>query len=153
MAEYPITRKLLHSWFLLRRPMTLGVRVVVENDAREVLLVRHTYVPGWYFPGGGVEVGETAEEAAKKELLEETGYHSNGKFTLLGAYYNKNASIRDHVLLFKCEDWSKKSQFIPNREIAEIGFFSIDALPEETTAATRKRILEIYTDTEISGHW
>ncbi|MGI9351812.1 MAG: NUDIX domain-containing protein [Rhizobiaceae bacterium] len=133
--------------------MTLGVRVVVENDAQEILLVRHTYVPGWYFPGGGVEVGETAEDAAKKELLEETGFNSDGKFILLGAYYNKQASRRDHVLLYKCENWSMKSQFVPNREIAEIGFFHIDALPEETTAATRRRVREIYAGLEISEHW
>ena len=54
--------KLFHALFLVRRPMTLGVRALIydrHNDS--VFLIRHTYVPGWQLPGGGVEVGETAE--------------------------------------------------------------------------------------------
>ncbi|MEM9842987.1 MAG: NUDIX domain-containing protein, partial [Pseudomonadota bacterium] len=37
--------------------MTLGVRAIVENAEGQVLLVRHTYTPGLYLPGGGVERG------------------------------------------------------------------------------------------------
>lgn len=57
----------------LRRRVTLGVRVAMIEGER-VFLVRQTYSPGWQLPGGGVEPGETAESAAARELLEETGY-------------------------------------------------------------------------------
>jgi 8-oxo-dGTP pyrophosphatase MutT (NUDIX family) len=43
----------------IKRRMTLGVRVVLL-DGNRVFLIRHTYLPGWQFPGGGVEPGETA---------------------------------------------------------------------------------------------
>ena len=54
---------ILHIYFRIRRGMTLGVRAVVRSPNGEFLLVRHTYPPGWHFPGGGIEVGQAAEEA------------------------------------------------------------------------------------------
>ena len=67
----------------LRRRMTLGTRVMVI-DGDSVLLIRHTYVPGWSFPGGGVEPGESAEESAVREVREETGYQPLGPMKLFG---------------------------------------------------------------------
>ncbi len=68
-----LARFVLHPWFRLTRGLTLGVRVMVQNPQGHILLVRHTYSPGWLLPGGGVERGELAEEAAAREVLEETG--------------------------------------------------------------------------------
>ena len=63
--------RLMHWSFLLARPMTLGVRAIVADADERVLLVRHGYVSGWHFPGGGVEPGETCVEAMARELKEE----------------------------------------------------------------------------------
>ena len=65
-----IRTRIFQSWFRLSRPMTLGVRAVMENAAGEVFMIRHTYTPGWYLPGGGVEKGETSIESLERELLE-----------------------------------------------------------------------------------
>lgn len=62
---------LLHRVFKLTRGMTLGVRAACFDGEGRIFLVRHTYVPGWYMPGGGVERGETALDALRKELREE----------------------------------------------------------------------------------
>ncbi len=64
---------LLKLYWRIRKPLTLGVRLIVTDDEKGVLLVRHTYVGGWYLPGGGVEKGETFLEAARRELWEECG--------------------------------------------------------------------------------
>tara|TARA_Y100000296_G_scaffold87454_1_gene134724 strand:+ start:9677 stop:9955 length:279 start_codon:yes stop_codon:yes gene_type:complete len=69
---------LLHLFFRASRGLTIGVRAVVLSEDGEFLLVRHTYAPGWHFPGGGVEPGESIEQALKKELWEETGLKLRG---------------------------------------------------------------------------
>ena len=55
----PFARPLFFWWSRLTRAKTLGVRVLVQAEAGRVLLVRHTYLDGWYLPGGGVDGGET----------------------------------------------------------------------------------------------
>ncbi len=68
--------KLLYLGFkiycFLFRPIRIGVRMVmIQRD--EVLLIRHTYLNGWYMPGGGIKRNETLEQAARREAHEETG--------------------------------------------------------------------------------
>ena len=67
----------------LKRRLTLGARVMLV-DGDKVYLIRHTYAPGWQFPGGGVEPGESAEEAAAREVSEESGYRDVGRPELIG---------------------------------------------------------------------
>ncbi len=143
---------LFHWWWLLRRPMTLGVRIVLVNEKQEVLLVRHSYVEGWYLPGGGVERGETLEEAARKEVLEEACIRVD-QLELKSIHYNINASPRDHVALFLCEQYEQVQVFVPNREISEIGFFPLDGLPSGATRATRRRLEEVFEDVAASPNW
>jgi hypothetical protein len=54
-----VSKLALQPWFRLTRGQTLGVRAVVRDGDGAFLLVRHTYVPGWTFPGGGVDRLET----------------------------------------------------------------------------------------------
>src|SRR5688572_23284909 len=92
----------------IRKRLTVGVRgVVIDGD--RVLLLKHTYVPGWQFPGGGVEPGETAEQAAAREVEEETGYAVAGRPALHGLYLNRVAGgARDHVAVYVWRDFSLK---------------------------------------------
>ena len=93
----------LHTYFLMARGLTLGVRAIVQSDDGKFLLVRHTYTPGWHFPGGGVEKGETAVAALKNELLQETGLRLEGTPVFHGVFHNSGVSRRDHVLVFVCD--------------------------------------------------
>ena len=137
-----------------RRALTLGVRAVVLDDKNQVLLIKHTYVGGWHFPGGGVEPRETAAEALTRELEEESGILINGAPQLFGLYLNRLLSQRDHVAVFVCREWQQtRTPKVPNLEIAACQFFPLDALPEDTTAATRRRLAEILEGVPVSADW
>jgi 8-oxo-dGTP pyrophosphatase MutT (NUDIX family) len=129
----------------LSRGVTLGVRALVVDGDR-VLLVRHSYVPGWYLPGGGVEAGETAEAALARELEEEAGVRLTGRPVLFGLYHNARAHRLDHVALYVCRDWERQPQ-APNAEIVACELFPLDALPADATPATRARLAEV-----LGGH-
>ena len=137
----------------LRKRLTLGVRAVLL-DGKQVLLVKHTYTPGWQFPGGGVEPGETAETAAGREALEETGYAVDGRPVLHGLFLNRIAGgKRDHVAVYVWRDFRSQLEFAPNLEIAECGWFDIDALPADVGKGTARRIREIFDKTGPDSEW
>jgi 8-oxo-dGTP pyrophosphatase MutT (NUDIX family) len=137
-----------------RRGMTLGVRAAVFDGQGQVFLVRHSYVPGWYLPGGGVEPGETLAGALDRELMEEGGIALDEPANLFGLYLNRQISRRDHVALFVSHDWQQtKPPRVPNLEIVDYGFFPPDALPEDATAATRRRLEEILKGAALSPEW
>ena len=76
---------------LFRRGVTLGVRAAVFDAEGRVFLVKHSYMPGWYLPGGGVDRGETMRQALERELMEEAGIRLTGPAMLFGLYLNRHA--------------------------------------------------------------
>ena len=147
-----LVSKIITFTAAFQRPMTLGVRGLVIDAENRVLLVRHTYVPGFYLPGGGVERGETLAEALARELSEEAGVLIANAPILQGVYLNRRISPRDHVALFLVREFSRDSR-PPDHEIAEAGFFPRDALPAGTTPATRARLAEVFEGAEVSPYW
>jgi len=146
--------RLFHLYFVLRRPMTLGVRGLIHDAANNsVFLIRHTYVPGWQLPGGGVETGETLAEALARELAEEGNIALSGPPVLKSMHFNRRSSRRDHVGLYLIEHFSQTAPKQPDHEIAEAGFFPLDRLPEGTTPATLRRIAEVFRGESTSPYW
>jgi ADP-ribose pyrophosphatase YjhB (NUDIX family) len=133
--------------------MTLGVRAAVLDAKAEVLLVRHGYVRGWHFPGGGVEPGETLLDALGRELLEEGNVVLRGTPKLHGMFRNPAVSPRDHVALFVVRDYEWKGQPAPGLEIREAKFFPLANLPEGTSAGTKRRLEEIARGTAAAPTW
>ena len=148
-----VTRRVIQRYWRITRALTLGVRGIVVNGDGHVLLVRHTYTPGWHFPGGGVEFGETVDTALRRELLEEIGVSLTGPAELLGIYANFDLFPGDHVLAFAVRAWEQARPLGPNREIAEAAFFATGALPDGATAGTRRRIAELASQAPVQPTW
>lgn len=148
-----LAQSALHLWFRFRRGMTLGVRAVVLDAEGRIFLVRHTYVAGWYLPGGGVEVGQTLEQALEMELTEECNIRLAGPARLHGLFLNHRVSRRDHVAVFIVRAFEVLGPRPPDHEIAEAGFFPLDALPDGTTQGTLRRIAEVLGDAPPDAHW
>lgn len=135
------------------RGMTLGVRALLVAGGT-VILVRHTYAPGWYLPGGGVERGESAGEALRREVGEEAGMRLTGRPVLFGLYRNAAADPRDHVAFFVCREFEPLAGHRrPRREIADHAAFPLDALPDDATRATRARIREFLDGMPPAVDW
>jgi len=146
--------RLFHTYFVLRRPMTLGVRGLVhDRAANSVFLIRHTYVPGWQLPGGGVETGETMEESLAREMAEEGNIVLTAPPMLRSMHFNRMASRRDHVGLYLIEGFRQTAPKLADGEIAEAGFFALNALPDGVTPATLRRIAEVFGNAPPSPYW
>jgi ADP-ribose pyrophosphatase YjhB (NUDIX family) len=131
--------------------VSLGVRVLAFKDDK-VLLVRMTYLRDWYLPGGGVDRGETLLASAQRELREETAFEARD-LKLHGIYLNERKGRSDHVALFAAHELVELPGLRPDHEIAEIGFFAVDQLPETTSPATRARITEFLNGTRPPERW
>jgi ADP-ribose pyrophosphatase YjhB (NUDIX family) len=149
----PVTRQVLHFYWRFSRGLTLGVRAVVIDGSGRVFLVMHSYVPGWHLPGGGVEIGETAAAALARELREEGNFELVEPPTLFAVYFNRRISRRDHVALYVVRSFRQDAPPQPNHEIIAHGFFAPDALPAETTRATRERIAEVLNSRTPAELW
>ncbi|MEL6374142.1 MAG: NUDIX domain-containing protein [Pseudomonadota bacterium] len=148
-----IVRRLMQSYWRTTRPATLGAQGIVIDPNDRILLVRHTYRPGWHFPGGGVERNETTLTALTRELEEEAGVLLTARPTLMGLYANFRAFPSDHIAVFIVRSWERPVVPAPNNEIAEQGFFANDALPEGTVEGARRRLREIFEAADHHDHW
>jgi 8-oxo-dGTP pyrophosphatase MutT (NUDIX family) len=149
----PALRRVLHLYWRFARGMTLGVRGVVLDGDDRVFLVKHTYVAGWYLPGGGVETGETFRDALARELMEEGRIELLGEPKLHGIFFNSYASRRDHVAVYVVRHFRQARLPEPNREIAACGFFAADALPLDASEGTRLRIAEVLENKPPVATW
>tara|TARA_R110000824_G_scaffold390760_7_gene587702 strand:+ start:5803 stop:6282 length:480 start_codon:yes stop_codon:yes gene_type:complete len=140
---WKFVKPFVRLYWRVRRPLTMGVRGLVRDAQGRVLLVRHSYIAGWYLPGGGVERGETSLTSLKRELDEEAGVIVTGEVAMIGLLANFREFKSDHVALYLVEAGQYRSEPRTSFEIAEYGWFAVDALPDGISAATRARIVEV----------
>ena len=147
MSEIRHKRRLVaravQAYWRATRSLTMGAQGIVFDPQGRVLLIRHTYRPGWHFPGGGVEKNESTLEALTRELHEEAGVVLIERPPLFALYTNFRVFPSDHIAVFVVRSWEQPVVPQPNREIAAQGFFAVDDLPEGTIGPVRRRLDEV----------
>jgi 8-oxo-dGTP pyrophosphatase MutT (NUDIX family) len=91
-VEIPGVERFDHH--VVRYPQAASGTVVHDPDRGVLLLWRHRFITdtwGWEIPAGRIEAGETPEQAALRETLEETGWRP-GPLTAMGSYAPSNGS-------------------------------------------------------------
>jgi 8-oxo-dGTP pyrophosphatase MutT (NUDIX family) len=148
-----ILTRVLQRYWRLSRGLTLGAQAALLDADNRVLLIRHTYRPGWHFPGGGVERGETVLDALTREVEEEAGVTLTGPAELFGIYSNQPVFPGDHVALFVARQWQQLRTPQPNYEIAEHRLFAPQDLPSDIHPGTARRLGEILHGNPRTPMW
>lgn len=100
-----------------------------------VLLAHRRDIDWWNLPGGGMEAGETVEQAIRREVLEETGLEVEVE-RLVGVYSKPQKN--EVVLAMRCRVTSGRPQ--ATEEMSECRYFASGALPTNTLPKHRQRI-------------
>lgn len=123
-----------------------GASIIVEDSEGRILMHQRQDDGTWSYPGGRIEIDETVEEGARREVFEECGLHV-GEMELLGVFSGKELN---HIypngnevcgidIVYITRDYTGQLTSMDG-EAAQMGFYPIDALPRPISAMNAKQI-------------
>lgn len=123
--------------YIGHRPILLvGAAVLVLDDQNRLLMMKRSDSGCWGIPGGAMEPGESAEDAARRETLEETNLEVE-KLSLFGVFsgpelyykYPNRDEVYNVSIVYTSHDWRGKIKL--NREHGEWRWFDAGEIPED----------------------
>lgn len=126
--------------------LTAGVGLLVFNNENKILMQLRTDYNQWGFPGGSMELGESFEEVASRELKEETNLEIDdlklikvlsGKDTY--REYPNGDKLYDITAIFVIKKYHGELK-INDDESKRLDWFDINDLPENMTSYTKNYI-------------
>ncbi|HWD64394.1 MAG TPA: NUDIX domain-containing protein [Solirubrobacteraceae bacterium] len=128
---YRVGYRILQAIWLVTKPTLRGVKCVL-TDGDRVLLVRHTYGRRWWdVPGGAIQRGEPPGQAAHREMSEELGL-TDVDWRPVGEIEVANGRRTDHLTCFVA-DLHQPVIEIDRGELAEARWFARDRIPSDSS--------------------
>ncbi len=132
-----------------------GASIIVEDAMGRILMQQRTDDGTWSYPGGRIEIDETVEDGARREVLEECGLQV-GEMTLLGVFsgaelnhvYPNGNEVCGIDIVYISRDY-EGTLTSRDGEAKQMGFYPIDALPQPISAMNAKQI-NAYLDLRAS---
>lgn len=135
------------------RPLILPGSVVIIHNSDNKILLQHRSDGSWGLPGGLMEPGESFEDTARREVMEETGLEL-GRLTFIDVvsgpdYYIKvkNGDELYSITAIYAANQTSGSISTESEETIELDYFSGELLPDNMSAAY-KRHLAIYHESK-----
>ncbi len=131
------------------RPLLqVGASVIVEDEAGRILLQLRSDNHCWGYAGGSVELDEVVEEAARRELYEETGLTAE-KLELFGIFSGKDThyiypngdEVSNVDIVYICREYSGELK-CQDGEVDALRFFDPDDLPENLSPPIVKPLMK-----------
>ena len=131
------------------RPLLqVGASVIVEDEQGRILLQLRTDNHCWGYAGGSVELDEVVEEAARRELWEETGLIAE-EMKLFGIFsgedthyvYPNGDEVSNVDIVYLCKKYSGTLK-CQEGEVDDLRFFSVEEMPENISPQVRVPIQE-----------
>ncbi|WP_442601827.1 NUDIX domain-containing protein [Paenibacillus sp. KN14-4R] len=135
-----------------RKLIIPSIRAIIRDKENRILYIERKGNKKWALPAGGIEINESIVECLKREVREETGIEVI-EATLIAMYTGREYSVINRFgdeyqgfeLLFRVDEW-KGTILKETDETTNIGFFSIDALPEFESGYFEEHEKEVLED-------
>lgn len=125
------------------RPLILPGSVVFICNENDELLLQHRIDGSWGLPGGIMELGESLEETARREVKEETGLNV-GHLELLDVFSGEDYYLKvpngdelySVTATYVTREVTGNIEVDPSESI-DVQYFKIDELPKNLTSGTQ----------------
>ena len=132
--------------------MQVGASMIVEDAAGRTLLQRRTDNGKWGYAGGSAEPDEVVEEAAKRELFEETGLTAL-ETELFGVFsgpathyvYPNGDEVSNFEIIYICRKWHGEPKSLDG-EMEELRFFSRNEINLSEISPPIRQVVSAYID-------
>ncbi|GAB1689024.1 NUDIX domain-containing protein [Krasilnikovia sp. M28-CT-15] len=125
----------------------VGARGVILDDADRLLLIQRSDNGRWAIPAGAMELGESMQDCAIREVWEETGLRATSLTPF--AFYSRYTYTNDYghtyqqiMMSFRIHAWEGELQTVTDESV-DAGFFPLDALPGPQSKVIQETLADL----------